>query len=203
MISYHQSQIVEILQSIRRLKQSYCDGLKGIDDLRKKLNLIYTHSDNNIIDGELDDRKITAPANSERLSKADRNRIDHIAKDIAIQSSGNFTYDLFEGQEPKFGSNDFKNLYYVSLEGYEQKFKQRPTFIEIITWVRKHYATLCISGRYIGCWIDKGICYLDISISVFGEDRALAIAGANRQICICHLASKRYVNVNENIAKVI
>ena len=124
--------------------------------------------------------------------------VDHITTRLFPKE---FTCDPFLCQEPKFDKEDIESLYYISLEGYESQYKQQPTFSELISWVTKNYEILCLSGHYIGYWVDKDIHYLDISITVYGKACALAIASANKQLCIYHPASQSSISVAKKLPK--
>ncbi|MCK4998875.1 MAG: hypothetical protein KAS23_05040 [Anaerohalosphaera sp.] len=135
------------------------------------------------------------------LIKENRKSISRIANKIYKILPKAFTYDPLLDCPPKFRRDDVPFIYIVSLKGYEARYTKRPTLAEIKAWVRLNYQMLCVSGHYIGVWWYEGYYYLDISIAVFGEARALAIASANHQVCIFHLASKRDIPVPEQYPK--
>lgn len=115
-----------------------------------------------------------------------RNISRFLAHELFPRHPKGFTFDPVRWECPTFR----EGVFIVSLNGYTRTFTSLPSEAELFAWVQGCWHLLCWSGHFIGNWLNEkdGHFYLDISIGVFGLDRALKLAQIHRQSFIYYPA---------------
>lgn len=116
----------------------------------------------------------------ERLEVGDgQTTARYIAREVLPANPGGFTIDPRRLVVPDFGEEE----YIVSLRGFEERFAGLPSEAEVLRWIRRHERVLRRPGTFVGGWQDPetGLFYLDVSISVWGLERARHFGMRNGQ----------------------
>ncbi len=126
----------------------------------------------------------------------------YIACTLMPANPSGFTLNPMTFQPPIFEDYNTEEIYLVSLRGYEEKFYCQPVFEEVAIWINKHNALLYCPGHYIGGWQDDHVYYLDISVAIRGEAKALRVAHENEQLAIYHPSSEKTIYVPHRLSLV-
>jgi len=121
---------------------------------------------------------------------------------LACKQDGGATIDPYTGElldldEAAFDAED----YFVSLPSHEYPCCEHRLLADCTNWVNAgSTAEACQAGVYIGIWWDNDTCYLDLTEVINGEVEALGLAKARKQKAIYHIASKRCIEVLDQVA---
>lgn len=88
--------------------------------------------------------------------------------------------------------------YVYSVEGYEQLVQAGDELGFYETW--QDIATLAIeNGTHVGAWLDKGIIYIDLSVSVASLEQAVKEGLRNRQLSIYDTVSGEVIWLDSDV----
>lgn len=93
------------------------------------------------------------------------------------------------GEEPKNG-------FMVSLIGNEKKLRLKKfTVKNLKKYLNDNYRYLNSENMYFGTWIDKKTVYLDISLNIKDERKAILAGKVNKQKAIYYIDEKKVINL--------
>ena len=111
-----------------------------------------------------------------------------------------FTIDPYTSEFPKAQDGREKEMYIVSLDGYEERFEPVPSVDETAAWITKNL-TVIQAGYLIGGWWNKknGLYYFDVSTVIYGRHAAAIFAQLNDQEAIYHPFTEDEIPVNSSL----
>lgn len=84
--------------------------------------------------------------------------------------------------------------YMVSISGFEKRFKQFPTNLELAVYIFKNIVELTREGSYLVLWKNKGgEWFIDVSINIPELSNAMVIGAKHNQLCIWDCAKSEEI----------
>jgi len=129
------------------------------------------------------------------------NGFDSVIDSVFENKGGTFYLSLIRGGKLILGDAEFKDGYFVAIDGKEEVIREPFNLDKFIVaeYIADNLSELQKSDQYLGFWIaDSGRIYLDVVKHVENREAAIIMGEANGQLAIFDIAAGEEINLSHN-----